>query len=91
MMYHAEMGVTKQPIERIHHEAQSYNKTQECRLLSDAPSVVALCSASAAQSQTAPQRWTPTSGQSSGFERDLVYLVDGLPMESGASRLVWRM
>jgi hypothetical protein len=49
MMYHAEIGVAKQPKQRIHHGQQSYLETEKRGLLSDAARVVALCAARVAE------------------------------------------
>jgi hypothetical protein len=63
---------------------QLYPKAEKCRLLSRAPSEVAQDKASTAQSTEETEARATASGQSSGVEWHLVWVVDGLPMEGGA-------
>ena len=87
-MYQAEIEVAKQQSKLIHHERQSYTKTEKCRLLPSTTSVVALCAPFAAAGQATTTRWTPRSGQANDFEWHLVRVVDRLSMESGQTRVV---
>jgi hypothetical protein len=51
-MYHVQMGVAKQPRERIHLGREWYTKAEKCRLLSRASALVATAAAVAAEGQT---------------------------------------
>src|SRR5215813_888702 len=90
-MYRVQIEVTTQQSERTHLERESYPKAEACRLFCSATPVVATIEADFAERRSAQRTRTQESRKSTGGQWDLVRAVDGLPVESGASGLVWRV
>ena len=90
-MYRVQIEVTTQQSERIHLGRESYTKAEECRLFSGATPIVATVEADTAARRHTHRARAQTGGKPARREWDMVCDVDGLPMESGASRLVWRV
>jgi hypothetical protein len=82
-----ENGLRQQPHNpKVRHAQKAYHKTQTSRLLCRPETVVEADQASFSCSQ---QAWTPAHPRPCGVERDLVCVVDRLPVESVEARMVW--
>src|SRR5262245_43842558 len=90
-MYHVQIEVAKQQSGRIHLGRESYRKAKDCRLLSGAARVVATAETALAKGARTERARAQTSRPSTGHQRDLVCAVDGLSVESGQARVVWRV
>jgi hypothetical protein len=90
-MYRVQIEVTTQQSGRIHLERESYTKAKECRLFSSAAPAVATVEANIAARERADRSRTQTGGKPTRGGQDMVCDVDGLPVENGASGLVWRV
>ena len=88
-MYRVQIEVAKHQSGRIHLERESYSKAEECRLFSSTRSIVATIEANTAAGRKTDWARTQASGKPAGGQWDMVRTVDGLPMESSASGLVW--
>ena len=87
--YRVQIEVTTQQSGRIHLDRESYTKAEECRLFSSATPVVATVETDIAARGSAQRTRPQTGGKPSRGEWDMVCDVDRLPVESGASGLVW--
>lgn len=72
-------------------EKELYPKTEKCRLLSSTTPAVAADQEGVAQTATETRAGATPRRQSSGIEWDMVRVVDGVSVESGAQRLVRSM
>src|SRR5579859_1482982 len=90
-MYRVQIEVAKRQAERVHLERESYPKTKGSGLFSSATSAVATIEKTFAQRGGRQGAGTKASREPTGHQWDMVCAVDRLPVESGASRLVWGM